>query len=276
MRKILFAFFILFTSCIVKDGPFSPSLTIVLDEIINEHPTYDVIQIQASKLEGHELFFITCLSNYNSKMIEGYYIYKNKLITYYQTDSTDRSKIIDIRYLQKFKGDIVGYKNFNMSNDISEPIQNLYEIIDECKFTLINKPESLVLRKNKIEGENVIKNKKINIFLNAYINSNINVLYELRFKVQNSKHYALIRSMIYYDKDKYNGYFYRDGNLIIIYGIDSSEKILDRKLIKKDKQGIPNFKYGTIDDWNYPYPVKLEILPNGNIRKLSLSEGFAI
>lgn len=45
---------------------------------------------------------------------------------------------------------------------------------------------------------------------------------------------------------------------------------------KKSKLGIPNFKYRTIDEWNYPYPMKLEILPNGDVKELSLSEGFAI
>lgn len=84
------------TSCVAKDGPFSPSLAMVLDGIINKNPEYNVIQIQASKLEGHELLFITCLHNYNPKMIESYYIYKNKLVTYFQTDENDRSYIIDL------------------------------------------------------------------------------------------------------------------------------------------------------------------------------------
>lgn len=104
MKKIFFIFFILLTSCIAKDGPFSPSLAMVLDGIINENPEYNVIQIQASKLEGHELLFITCLYNYNPKMIEGYYIYKNKLVTYFQTDETDRSNIIDSNFCINMKG----------------------------------------------------------------------------------------------------------------------------------------------------------------------------
>lgn len=53
-------------------------------------------------------------------------------------------------------------------------------------------------------------------------------------------------------------------------------KILDKTWIKKDIRGIRNFKYRTIDEWNYPYPLKLEIFSNGNVKELSLSEGFAI
>ena len=93
---------------------------------------------------------------------------------------------------------------------------------------------------------------------------------------KNNKHYALIRSGIYYDKDKYKGYFYRDGNLIVLYGDSPSEDILDKTQILTNTQGRPNYKYGTIDEWNYPYPRKYEILPNGNLRKLSFYEGFAI
>lgn len=112
--------------------------------------------------------------------------------------------------------------------------------------------------------------------MNDFIYSNVEVLYELRFKTINKKHYAIIRSGIYYDKDKYKGYFYRYGNLIVLYGDSPSEDILDKTQILTNKQGIPNYKYGTIDEWNYPYPLKFEILPNGNLRKLSFSEGFAI
>ena len=141
---------------------------------------------------------------------------------------------------------------------------------------LLKRPEKIVYRKNKIEGNNVVLNKQLNEFINSYIYNNIDVLYELRFKEINNKHYAIIRSMIYYDKNKYDGYFFRDGNLVVIYGIDASENFLDKTWIKKDNRGIPNFKYRTIDEWNYPYPLKLEIFSNGNVKELSLSEGFAI
>lgn len=276
MKKIFFIFFILLTSCIAKDGPFSPSLAMVLDGIINENPEYNVIQLQASKLEGHELLFITCLYNYNPKMIEGYYIYKNKLVTYFQTDETDRSNIIDSNFLHKYEGEKLSYNCIYSSNVTSEPRLNVYEIMKDSKLALLKRPEKTLYRKNKIKGNNVVINKQLNEFVNSYIYNNIDVLYELRFKKMNGKRYAIIRSMIYYDKNKYDGYFLRDGHLIVIYGIEASENLLDKTWIKKSKLGIPNFKYRTIDEWNYPYPMKLEILPNGDVKELSLSEGFAI
>lgn len=276
MKKVFFILFILLTSCVAKDGPFSPSLAMVLDGIINKNPEYNVIQIQASKLEGHELLFITCLHNYNPKMTESYYIYKNKLVTYFQTDENDRSYIIDHNFLYKYDGRKLNYNCIYSSKVTSEPKQQVYEIIGNNKLALLKRPEKIVYRKNKIEGNNVVLNKQLNEFINSYIYNNIDVLYELRFKEINNKHYAIIRSMIYYDKNKYDGYFFRDGNLVVIYGIDASENFLDKTWIKKDNRGIPNFKYRTIDEWNYPYPLKLEIFSNGNVKELSLSEGFAI
>lgn len=276
MKKFFFILFILLTSCVAKDGPFSPSLAMVLDGIINKNPEYNVIQIQASKLEGHELLFITCLHNYNPKMTESYYIYKNKLVTYFQTDENDRSYIIDHNFLYKYDGRKLNYNCIYSSKVTSEPKQQVYEIIGNNKLALLKRPEKIVYRKNKIEGNNVVLNKQLNEFINSYIYNNIDVLYELRFKEINNKHYAIIRSMIYYDKNKYDGYFFRDGNLVVIYGIDASENFLDKTWIKKDNRGIPNFKYRTIDEWNYPYPLKLEIFSNGNVKELSLSEGFAI
>lgn len=275
MKKIIFAFIIVFTSCIAKDEPFSPSLAKALDEVISEDSTYSVIQIQASKLEGHDLFFLTSLHNYNPNLLDGYLTFKGKLVTYFQTDSLDRSNIIDIKLLHKYNGNIPNFRNIYSSQITSEPKQKMYEVIDGHELVAINNPETLVIRKNKIKGDNVIINKQLNDIINDYIYNNIDVLYELRFKTENGKHYAILRSMIYYDKDKYEGYFYRDGHLVVIYG-NPPEKIVDKTWIPKDKQGIPNFKHATIDNWNYPYPVKVEIFPNGTIRELSLSEGFGI
>ena len=42
MKKIIFAFIIVFTSCIAKDGPFPPSLAKVLDEIIAESEGFNI------------------------------------------------------------------------------------------------------------------------------------------------------------------------------------------------------------------------------------------
>ena len=141
MKKIIFALLIVFTSCIAKDEPFSPSLAKALDEVISEDSTCDVIQIQASKLEGHDLFFLTSLHNYNPNLIDGYLTYKGKLVTYFQTDSLDRSNIIDTKVLHKYNGSIPNYRNIYSSQITSEPQQKMYEVIDGHELVAINNPE---------------------------------------------------------------------------------------------------------------------------------------
>lgn len=195
MRKLLLAIFILFTSCVAKDSPFSPSLAKVLDGIIDETPNFDVISIEASKLEDHDLLFIACVSCYNPKVMDGYYIYKDKLITYFQTDSTDRSDIIDTKYLYKYEDNIPNYIDVYEKLISCEPKQYLYEIIDGRKLTVVNNQKSLGFRKNEIKGDNVIKNKQLNKILNDYIYSNVDVLYELRFK--NKKQETLCYNTFY-------------------------------------------------------------------------------
>lgn len=276
MKNNIFIILILLTSCVAKDGALSPSLATAIDSFIKKYPKCCVIQIQASKLDEHNLLFITGLNSYNPNMIDGYCIYKDKLITYYQTDSMDRASIIDAKSLLKFNGKIKNYENTYLNNEIFEPKQNLYEIINNGNLSYINNQSELKFNRENITGSNVIKNENVNKLLNSYIQNNINVLYELRFILKNNKRYATLRSMIFYDKEKYNGYFYRNGYLVVLYGAEQSNGILDDTWIKKGKFGIPNFRYTTITDWNYPYPIKFEILSNGHIRKLPLCEGFFI
>lgn len=107
MKNNIFVILTLLTSCVVKDGALSPSLTSAIDSFIEKHPKCCVIQIQASKFDGHDLLFITGLNSYDHNMIDCYCIYKDKLITYYQTDSMDRTSIIDAKSLLKFNGQII-------------------------------------------------------------------------------------------------------------------------------------------------------------------------
>ena len=261
MKNIIFIFLILLTSAI--------------DSFIVKYPNWRGIQIMASKLDEHDLLFLTTMNNYNSDLIDGYCFYKNKLITYYQTDSLDRTSIIDTKRLLKFNGQIKNYKDFRLAHANSEPQDEVYEIFDKNKLSLVTNEPKLDLNRH-VTGNNVIKNENINRFLNSYIQYYANVLYELRFIEKNNKHYFTLRSMIFYDKDKYDGYFYRNGYLVVLYGVEQSDGILDDTWIKKEKFGIPNFRYTTIKDLNIPYPMKLEILPNGDIKYLSLSESFFI
>ena len=82
-------------NCTVKEGPFSPSLTKTLDYIIKNHPNYKVIQIQASEINGHNLLYVSSLNTYNPNFLDGYFIYKDRLITYFQTDSINRPYIVN-------------------------------------------------------------------------------------------------------------------------------------------------------------------------------------
>lgn len=277
MKNLLSVILIaLLTSCFAGHSPLSPSLGTVVDSFVAKHPSYDVIDIRVSQLAGHDLLFIIGNATYDPNMIDGYIIYKDRLLTYYQTDSLDRSSLIDTECMLKYKDSIGNYKNVFLVDVICEPVSESYEIKDKNKLLLIKDTKELKYNRKRTSENNVVKNKELNDFINSYIYYNINVLYELRFCVKNNKQYALFRSMNVYDSDRYDGYFYRNGCLIVLYGADKAKNVLDNTWIKKGKYGIPNTRDIHMNEklWTFPYPKTFEILPNGHLRELSREEAF--
>jgi len=268
---VLVLFFAL-SGCTIKKEPFSPSLQYVLNQFSKEHPEYNVIQIQVSKINNYNLLFMTGLGAYDPDMIDGYYIYNGKLITYFQTDSLDRTHIVDTKVLKKYSGKIDGYRNVFQSKGITEPIQRAFLITNENRIVRIPKGFSL-LSKGGYVDTNVIKNTGLKKFLHNYIENAPSVLYELRFKQEKGKQYVIFRPMIFYDSSKFNGYFFWNGHLIVLYNLKQSGDLLNKQNILHSHK-IPNYRSLLIDDWNFPYPIKLEIINDKAIKELSLEEGY--
>ena len=268
---VLVLFFAL-SGCTIKKEPFSPSLQYVLNQFSKEHPEYNVIQIQVSKINNYNLLFMTGLGAYDPDMIDGYYIYNGKLITYFQTDSLDRTHIVDTKVLKKYSGKIDGYRNVFQSKGITEPIQRAFLITNENRIVRIPKGFSL-LSKGGYVDTNVIKNTGLKKFLHNYIENAPSVLYELRFKQEKGKQYVIFRPMIFYDSSKLNGYFFWNGHLIVLYDLKQSGDLLNKQNILHSHK-IPNYRSLFIDDWNFPYPIKLEIINDEAIKELSLEEGY--
>ena len=268
---VLVLFFAL-SGCTIKKEPFSPSLQYVLNQFSKEHPEYNVIQIQVSKINNYNLLFMTGLDAYDPDMIDGYYIYNGKLITYFQTDSLDRTHIVDTKVLKKYSGKIDGYRNVFQSKGITEPIQRAFLITNENRIVRIPKGFSL-LSKGGYVDTNVIKNTGLKKFLHNYIENAPSVLYELRFKQEKGKQYVIFRPMIFYDSSKFNGYFFWNGHLIVLYNLKQSGDLLNKQNILHSHK-IPNYRSLLIDDWNFPYPIKLEIINDKAIKELSLEEGY--
>ena len=268
---VLVLFFAL-SGCTIKKEPFSPSLQYVLNQFSKEHPEYNVIQIQVSKINNYNLLFMTGLGAYDPDMIDGYYIYNGKLITYFQTDSLDRTHIVDTKVLKKYSGKIDGYRNVFQSKGITEPIQRAFLITNENRIVRIPKGFSL-LSKGGYVDTNIIKNTGLKKFLHNYIENAPSVLYELRFKQEKGKQYVIFRPMIFYDSSKLNGYFFWNGHLIVLYDLKQSGDLLNKQKLLHSHT-IPNYRSLFIDDWNFPYPVKLEVINDNALKELSLEEGY--
>ena len=268
---VLVLFFAL-SGCTIKKEPFSPSLQYVLNQFSKENPEYNVIQIQVSKINNYNLLFMTGLGAYDPDMIDGYYIYNGKLITYFQTDSLDRTHIVDTKVLKKYSGKIDGYRNVFQSKGITEPIQRAFLITNENRIVRIPKGFSL-LSKGGYVDTNVIKNTGLKKFLHNYIENAPSVLYELRFKQEKGKQYVIFRPMIFYDSSKLNGYFFWNGHLIVLYDLKQSGDLLNKQNILHSHK-IPNYRSLLIYDWNFHYPIKLEVINDNALKELSLEEGY--
>ena len=273
-KVFVLVLFFVFSGCTIKKEPFSPSLQYVLNQFSKEHPEYNVIQIQVSEINNYNLLFMTGLGAYDPDMIDGYYIYNGKLITYFQTDSLDRTHIVDTKVLKKYSGKIDGYRNVFQSKGITEPIQRAFFITNENRIVRIPKGFSLLSKRGYVDT-NVIKNTGLKKFLHNYIENAPSVLYELRFKQEKGKQYVIFRPMIFYDSSKLNGYFFWNGHLIVLYDLKQSGDLLNKQNILHSHK-IPNYRSLLIDDWNFPYPIKLEIINDEAIKELSLEEGYLL
>ena len=174
--------------------------------------------------------------------------------------------------LKKYSGKIDGYRNVFQSKGITEPIQRAFFITNENRIVRIPKGFSL-LSKGGYVDTNVIKNTGLKKFLHNYIENAPSVLYELRFKQEKGKQYVIFRPMIFYDSSKLNGYFFWNGHLIVLYDLKQSGDLLNKQNILHSHK-IPNYRSLLIDDWNFPYPIKLEIINDEAIKELSLEEGY--
>ena len=134
---------------------------------------------------------------------------------------------------------------------------------------------SLLSKGGRYVDTNVIKNTGLKKFLHSYIENNPSVLFELRFKQEKGRQYVIFRPMIFYDSSKLNGYFFWNGHLIVLYNLKQSGDLLNKQNILHSHT-IPNYRSLLIDDWNFPYPLKLEIINDKALKELSLDEGYSL
>lgn len=265
---------LLMIKCTVKEGPFSPSLIRVVDEITNMNPDNKIVQVITSELNGHNILYLTSSNTYNPDFVDGYFIYKGRLITYFQTDSINRRNLVNEKELLRFKDNIHGYKNAYYSSVNSEPTQELFEV-NKNNIIRVKDIRRFVDCDCKANKTTVFFNNNLEHTLHAYIKNNPAVLYEVRFWQQGKKQFVFWRPMPYYDRDKYDGYLFWGNHLVVLYGTKYAGGLLRKTWIIKGK-AIPKFRYKSIKDWNYPFPLKLEILSNGSIKTIPINEGFFI
>lgn len=179
--------------CTVKEGPFSPSLIRVVDEITNMNPDDKVVQVIASELNGHNILYLTSSNTYNPDFVDGYFIYKGRLITYFQTDSINRRNLVNEKELLRFKDNIHGYINAYYSSVNSEPTQELFEV-NKNNIIRVKDIRRFVDCDCKANKTTVFFNNNLEHTLHAYIKITLLSFTKFAFgsKVKSSSYFGVL------------------------------------------------------------------------------------
>lgn len=256
-----------------------PKLNNIISEMLEKRPGSKVILIFSYHIGNADLIEIHTSPIYEEYMTDGYFFLDSTLVTYFSFDSINREHIINTKLMNRYKGTIPGYES--SSQVYYEPLSEMY-IIRNSNFIRID--EDSMYDFTKASSGNMIRNKWMNDSLNHFINNHHSILYSLRFikRHDNGKLYVIIRPETHYDKDKCDGYFYRDGHLITIYGarnLDGADIINKDSLIKiGDSAGIPNFRNIPIPATRgvLPRPRIYEMITNGKLKRLNEMEIFSL
>lgn len=255
--------------------PFNEELIATLDGYISRHPQAGVINTTMSMIDGHNLIVFNNKGNFcDKKLVDGYFVHDNKIITYYQTDSINRNPMInldamnkDVDSLDNLLGEKLAYENDQ---------REVYEIL--TNGTIKSIPLDTVFSQRIITGNNVITNNRLNDIINRFITNRIDVTYGLNFRKVGDRVYVELISGMTYDKNQYDGYFLRDGKLVVLYGTTNAENLMDDSWIKKTDSGIPGYRYSAYGSWQFlwPRPVWLTVYSNGDIEECNMEDVFDI
>ncbi len=129
---IIMVFFVI-TAQATQKYPFNVDLMSRIDSFISEtHSTMLVICVQVVHVNGRDLLTMITQPKCTPNRSDGYFVYKSKIIEYFQADSVDRRPIIDITSLNK------NYAHIKEHIDTlyydCEPSLKTYFIIDNKKL----------------------------------------------------------------------------------------------------------------------------------------------
>ena len=273
--KYLFGLLLLaLTSCheMVAQDFMCPQLSECFHQFVTRNPS-NVYCILSWKM-GDDMIVTLETSNSYSYRFTDYYTEKDSiLITYYSIDSIYDSRIINVEEMARYHSGV----------KLDYPMVDfLANCVHKDSMLVVNKDsiyplESKTLTSSVAKDTDVFSRVDINFKLNSFINSQLAPLYELRFFTVGEQTYVSVSGNFYYDKNKSDAYFYRNGHLVVISGLTSipASCKYDKAAIRLVEKGITGARGYTKENYILPLPDVYEIKKN-NLKLVPLEKAFSL
>ena len=274
LRKILGLLLLTLTSCqkMVAQDFLHPNLSESFAQFASQNPS-KIYYILSWKM-GNDMIVTLGTSNSYSYKFTDYYTEKDSiLITYYSIDSIFDSQLINVEEMTKYhSGDKLDYPMVDfLANCIHK--DSMLVVNNDSIYPLTSKS----FASNAAKDTDVFSRTDINVKINSFINTQLAPLYELRFFYVGEKAYISISGNFYYDKDKSDAYFYRNGHLVVISGLTSipANCKYDKAAVRLINGGIAGARGYTKENYILPMPDVYEIKKN-NLKLVAPEKAFSL
>lgn len=217
---------------------------------------------------------------YDSRFTDGYFYRQGRLITYYCFNRKDWGKFIDSSATVNYRDSIPGYNDNGREHGVlmihnGGTPQKLYQLCSPNDVVEVDSVYSCSeIKWERASDTNVINSPKLNKILNDYINDNYHIFYAIRFNKIGREYFISINGAFAYDDRMIDGYFYRNGHLVVLYGMENlpyQDLIVTSKILRFH-ESIDNYRgvQRLIPEFqNIPLPIKLKIVSREKFKKAS-------
>lgn len=278
--KILAVLIMIFISENVTFGQNSydflcPELSRLFEQYVQKYPSKKYYVISENRDSSNIVTFGTS-DEIPEHFIDYYVIDGKTMITYYSVDSIYDKNVIDTAKMARYDNYL---GELSKSTYFSNCIPNSISYIGERGTYKEKRNDTCFGKFNKAVDMNGINSKKLNEVLNSFINTYQNAhVYEIRFFKLKNKLYVSLYWNHFYDLNNIDAYFYRNGRLVVLYGIkqiDSDCKIINHKDIIFYNKGIYRVRCGIRDNWYMPIP-SVYIIDKKKIKHIGDNKAFEL
>lgn len=235
----------------------------VLTDYIDRHNKDSIISLYFFHVEDRTYFDIEHCPFYQKTLVDGAFIYKNKLITYFiESKNTEAINLVDTTFTK----DKCLLKHYKSWDDVNweydgNPDREIYFV--KTPNSIIRIQASDIKYEEKAVDTIGIRSITINQLINQRLNKSSTNMIALHFASLGGKDYIRIKSVNAYSKNSLSGCMKRNGRVICFYNVN---KLHNQDLIDQNNF---NDSFSLLDDYReIPYDNFLYIISTGDVFRI--------